>query len=610
LLSIAAIDSLQKAGSRYFFRKRQPGQEQFSIFMRDGAEGEDQLLADPAKFGSGIFTALQICTVSNDGRLLAYQVREGGEDSHRLEVLDIAMRRTLVDGLPHGFVRGFAFAHDGSCFYYVHEPVPVNGTTHHAVFRHVMGHSHDEDQEIFSAGNGPDIHVTFRLDASSMVVVVVNYGNPSTIDFHLCNLETHSSKPLLRRCEGIWAPVLRAGRIFAFTDSGAPNGRIVELISNDGGCAEVKELVSEQPCDITNFGILGSFLAVSYLNELCTLFVIHDLDGHPLEEIRFPASHTVRLISQASPGDELIYESESFTQPRSFHRYIPATRQHIPWSEQPQSSKCGENDFIFLRHSYTSCDGTAVPICLVGKKQVLNAGNIAPVIMTSYGGFGVSSTPQFSVLANWMMQKGCIFALPSIRGGSEFGSAWHEAAKRRNRQNAFDDFIAAAQWLIQRGITSPDKLAIFGGSNSGLLAATAITQRPELFAACLCIAPLLDMLRYHLFDCSRRWQEEFGSADDRDDFTVLYSYSPYHNVRDGEHYPATLFVSGDADMRCNPMHVRKMVARLQAANASGRPILLDYKPQRGHAPVLPLSMRVEALTDRLAFLQHELGLTP
>ena len=233
---------------------------------------------------------------------------------------------------------------------------------------------------------------------------------------------------------------------------------------------------------------------------------------------------------------------------------------------------------------------------LVGRRDVLKRSG-KTTIMTSYGGYGVSMTPQFSIFVAFLMERGCLFALPKIRGGSEFGVEWHNAAKRRNRQKAYDDFLCAAECLLKTGRTAPGKLAIFGGSNSGLLVAAALTQRP-----------MLDMLRYHLFDNAHVWKDEFGTVDDPDDFAALAKYSPYHRVRDGVAYPATMIVSGDADRNCNPLHARKMTARLQAANVSEHPIFLDYNKFRGHSPVLPLNERVEALTDRMAFLCDQLQL--
>jgi prolyl oligopeptidase len=217
-------------------------------------------------------------------------------------------------------------------------------------------------------------------------------------------------------------------------------------------------------------------------------------------------------------------------------------------------------------------------------------------------------TPQFSVFVAFLMERGCVFALPNIRGGGEFGATWHLAARRHLRQRAFDDFIAASEWMIEDGVAAADRIAIFGGSNSGLLVGAALTQAPALFRAVVCMAPLLDMIRYHLFDGAGKWIDEYGTADDPSDFVVLWGYSPYHQISDNTAYPAVMMVSGDADQKCNPMHARKMVARLQAATTSPHPVILDYSRHRGHSPILPLRMRAKALTDRMAFLCDQLRL--
>jgi len=227
--------------------------------------------------------------------------------------------------------------------------------------------------------------------------------------------------------------------------------------------------------------------------------------------------------------------------------------------------------------------------------------------MTSYGGFGIAVTPRFSVLVAIMIECGAIFALPRIRGGGELGMQWHDAARGRNRQKSFDDFLAAAEWLCSRGITSPSQLAIFGGSNSGLLVGAALTQRPDLFAVALCIAPLLDMVRYELFDRAVKWRREYGTVQDPEDFRALYAYSPYHRVQDDVDYPPIMFVSGDKDDRCNSLHVRKMAARLQDREAQSSAVIVDYSEERGHTPVLPLTTRVSALARRIAFLAKHLN---
>jgi prolyl oligopeptidase len=265
------------------------------------------------------------------------------------------------------------------------------------------------------------------------------------------------------------------------------------------------------------------------------------------------------------------------------------------------------SNYAHLQVQFNSNDGTTIPMFLVGRQEVLEKeGN--PTVMTAYGGFAKSMTPQFSAFVAFLMERGCLFALPNIRGGLEMGALLHEAARGRNRARAVDDFLKAAEWLIATKRTAEHKLAIFGGSNSGLIVGAALVRKPEIFRAAICIAPLLDMFRYHLFDSALLWGREFGTADDREDFLALRKYSPYHLVERAVRYPAVMLISGDTNQNCNPLHARKMTARLQDASSSGHPIILDYSTQRGHSAVLPLSTRIEALTDRLDFLCSQLQL--
>ncbi len=301
----------------------------------------------------------------------------------------------------------------------------------------------------------------------------------------------------------------------------------------------------------------------------------------------------------------MLIETESFTKPVGIFRYSARSNERTLWAKR--NIPFDSADFSHSQIWFMSRDGTRVPMYLVGRRDVLKrSGN--PTIMTSYGGYGVSMTPQFSVFVAFLMERGCLFALPNIRGGSEFGVEWHNAGKRRHRQTAYDDFLCAAEWLVKTGRTAAGKLAIFGGSNSGLLVGAALTQRPDLFGAVVCMVPMLDMLRYHLFDNTHVWKDEFGTVDDPDDFAVLTKYSPYQRVREGVAYPATMIVSGDADRNCNPLHARKMTARLQAANTSEHPIFLDYSKYRGHSPVLPLDLVLERSAVPAAVRGH--GLPP
>jgi len=400
--------------------------------------------------------------------------------------------------------------------------------------------------------------------------------------------------------------LLMTGRILAITDHESPNLRIVEVRRRIATQPEFADVIPASNVPILNWVVTEERIFVSYLRDLEVQVEIFDLGGNRLGELPPQDADTVRLIGAGEAGDEVFFEQESFTKPVRIYSYLAKDAHVKLWAERnvPFDSR----GFAQIQLWFTAKDGVSIPMFLVGRRDILEGGS-CPAIMTSYGGFGVSMTPQFSVFVAFLMERGCLFALPNIRGGSEFGVEWHNAAKRRNRQVAFHDFLAAAEWLIETGRTEARKLAIFGGSNSGLLVGAAMTQRPDLFRAVVCIAPMLDMLRYHLFDNAHMWKEEFGTADDPEDFDFLLGYSPYHRVRDGVGYPATMIVSGDSDQNCNPLHARKMAARLQAANISGRPIFLDYSPHRGHSPVLPLSERIEALTDRMAFLCDQLQLS-
>jgi prolyl oligopeptidase len=330
------------------------------------------------------------------------------------------------------------------------------------------------------------------------------------------------------------------------------------------------------------------------------------LDGVSTGALQVPAQGTVQILPGLSARSQsLFYSYESFTDPLRLCEYRPESSTTI---STPESLPSAMLEHVRVHQVwFHSMDGTAIPMSLVMRHD-LSLSTSQPVILTGYGGFGAAMTPQFSVLVAVLVELGAIFAMPSIRGGGEFGKAWHEAGSGRYRQVAIDDFIAAAEWLAGWNATQPRLVGAFGGSNGGLLVAAAMTQRPSLFQAVLCIAPLLDMVRHERFDQARKWRQEYGTVEDAEEFASLYGYSPYHRIQDGVNYPATLFVTGDRDDRCNPAHVRKMAARLQSCSAQTNPVVVDYSAERGHSPVLPLSVRKAGLSRRIAFFANELGL--
>lgn len=607
LLDIETYDSIQKVGNRYFFRKRLAGHEQPSIFFRDGMEGTDQLLVDPAERGTGKYTAVKLLRVSPDGRLLLYEVKEGGERTGTFELVDIQTRQILPDALRRGYLRGFAFGPDSGSFYYVHEAMDANRPHYRAAYHHVLGTSFEDDRELFVAGEDEKLRLHLIPGDQQLGFLIIRFLDKTYTDFYLWRFGSEETPDLVTRsAEYKFGPVLlEDGRILAITDRECPNLRIVEVRFRNGMEPEFIDVIPTSDVPIQNWIVTEERIFVSYLRALRTQVEIFDLCGNRLGELRLEDSDTLRLVGASEVGDDLFFEVESFTKPIQIYSYAVKEAQARLWAERrvPFESR----DCAHVQVWFTAKDGVRIPMFLAGHRDVLEGG-LRPTIMTSYGGYGVSMTPQFSAFVAFLIERGCLFALPNIRGGSEFGIEWHNAAKCRNRQVAFDDFLSAAEWLIDTGRTGPRKLAIFGGSNSGLLVGAAMTQRPDLFRAVVCMVPMLDMLRYHLFDNAHVWKEEFGTADDREGFAALFSYSPYHRVRDGAVYPATMIVSGDSDQNCNPLHARKMTARLQAASVSDRPILLDYSRHRGHSPVLPLSERIDALTDRMAFLCDQLQL--
>lgn len=608
LVDVETYDSLQKVGGRYFFRKRLPGQEQPSIYMREGADGPDYVLTDPSLRDTGSHTAVKPIRVSPDGRLLLYEVKQGGERTGTFELLDIETRKTLPDRLPRGYLRGFAFAPDSKAFYHVHESVGTPVHPRGVAYKHTLGTSFDKDEEVFVANECDNLQVSIVAGRSCLGFLVVRFGQSLVSDFYLSKFgSVEKPEAIIRDTPYQFGPILLDDdRILAITDRDAPNLKIVEVRRGKGSEAEFIDVVPQTDWRIQSWVPQKDRIFVSYFRRGQITIEIFDPSGKRLGEMPVEEGETAHLAGASEDSQELFVERESFARPLETCIYRHTDSTVTTWSKR--NVPFDSTRFRQTSVSFPAKDGTQIPMFLFGHADILEGGAHS-TIMTSYGGYGVPMTPQFSVFVAFLIERGCLFALPCIRGGSEFGTEWHEAAKRRNRQVAFDDFIAAAEWLIATKRTKAEKFAIFGGSNSGLLVGAAMTQRPDLFRAVVCMVPMLDMLRYHLFDNAHVWNDEFGTAADPEDFRVLLGYSPYHNVRENTAYPATMIISGDADQNCNPLHARKMTARLQTSNASGNPILLDYSRHRGHSPVLPLSERIEALTDRMAFLCDQLQLT-
>lgn len=594
------------AGDRYYFLKRQKSDEQPRIVMRKGLFGEETVLVDPAARKAAVPPALAIAALSRNGRFLGYSVRTNGADYSALEILDLERGTVLPDRISEGHCMGIAFSSDDSGFYYAHRKPAKELCNPTAVRWHRFGTGQQEDPVVFSVGEESlsylAISSSSQPDTFAYVVALSGKQRLTSLYLH----RAHSGvapELLLRDIEGCFIPFFSGDQLLAYTDHLAPNFRIVCIDPTSPHPSGWREVVSESDQRIQQFSTAGNQVFVTRVHGFSTQVEAFSLDGTCAESIALPPRGTVDL-SRASASDKLFFSYSSISEPATVFCYDTRTKQLAEWEKS--CSALDPSSFASEEVTYLSKDGTSIPLFLAAKKELLHSGPL-PTFLTSYGGFGICVTPRFTAFATFLIEQGFLFAVPAIRGGSELGEKWHSNAMRTQRQKSFDDFITAAEWLIAVNRSSRSQIAIGGGSNAGLLVGAAVTQRPDLFRAAICLGPLLDMTRYHLFDEAARWSDEYGSPEDSQDFQSLLAYSPYHNVRQGTPYPAVLLISGDADTRCNPMHARKMTARLQAASSSGHPVLLQYKHDWGHTPTQPLSAKADALTDRLLFVCHELG---
>jgi prolyl oligopeptidase len=597
-LDIEVVDQPARVGNRYFYRRRDRGQEQACIYIREVATNEERLLVDPSL--EGPFTSVSICRISGDGSLLAYDVKHGGEDRKAIALVDVNRGITLPERLAAGYASGFVFTPNCDGYFYCHET--QSDLPEHIIFRHLFQQSH-ADEIVFRAARTAESRLAVTGDEVHVGALWLHRKDSEIVaDFSLASLtEMTEWKKVFSDRRRPYSPILWDGRIFVLSGSETGISRMVELTPNG---QELCTIIPEQNNPIRQLLIASRSVYVSQLDQCVPSIRGWSLDGDHPGMVEIPPEGSIQLIGNPSQrATTFFYAHESFAQPPTFFEYASDTNASHLWyrTESPVTT-----DRCKIRQSsFRSTDGVSIPLTLVSLGNT-DLSRPVPVIMTSYGGFGVPMTPQFSVLVTLMMEQGAVFALPHIRGGGEFGRSWHDAGRARNRQTSCEDFTAAAKWLCSEGMTTPQQLGIFGGSNSGLLVAAAMTQRPELFGAVLCIVPLLDMVRYETFDRAFRWRNEYGTVEDPDDFHALYAYSPYHRVREQVDYPPVLFVSGDKDDRCNAAHVRKMAALLQSRDSQRSQIVVDYSEQRGHSPVLPLFLRVEALVHRIAFLCKEL----
>ena len=599
-LDVETVQQPARVGEQYFYLRRATGQEQPCICVNGSDRASERVLFDP-NTRADRFLSGQIYAASATGHFLAYKLRHGGEHSCAVEVVRTRSGERC-HGLETGEPRGLVFTDHPAGFFYCHEYQNENAA-HEVRFRPTADPGLDEVVLRLPRSTGSRLNLVGADNGRLAAVYYHRKSGRRVADLYLAHsCASRVWECVVRDSEDSFVPFLHQGRIFLVTHVGAPNGMVVEFVP--ARADERTVIIPEGAHPIRQLCFTRDRIFAGYLVDLDPLIQEWSFAGDRLGSLPVAQGTTITFCTPlSSQCEELFYISESFARAPEIHCYHPLRRSDSVWHSQ--RSPVVRTRCQIERASYRSIDGTTVSMYVVHPGDRISSEK-RPAVMTAYGGFGACMTPSFSVLISILLELGFRFALPLIRGGGEWGPAWHHAGRRHLHGKTIEDFLSGAEWLIGKGLTSSDCLAVFGGSHSGLMVSAAMARRPELFGAVLAIAPLTDMLRYHLFDGAGKCVDEYGSADDPQDLAVLSSYSPYHNVQTGTDYPPALFVCGDRDTKCNAAHSRKMVAQLQNRTAQRNQILLDHTPERGHSPNLPLSTRIEALTRRIAFLCHEL----
>jgi prolyl oligopeptidase len=610
LLSIGVLGVPTPARGRYFYLRRDGQQNQPILYWREGVEGADRVAVDTNALNQAGTTALDWYYPSRDGRLLAYGLSENGSEESVLHVLDLDTSRHLPDRIPRMRAASVAWLPDGRAFYYTRYPAPGvvpagEEQYHRAIYFHRLGTDPGDDPLIYQPAEKEHWPgVSLSPDGRWLVINVARTFDQT--DLYLQDLASGGGLiTVARDLPASFDGEVAHGRLFLRTNLDAPTYRLYVVDPDRPQRSDWREIVPPRgEVVLESVAIAGDRLALGYLERASSRLRLTDLEGTLVKEVFLPTLGSLFGIGAEWDGRELFYGFSSYTLPPSVYRIDLVTGASALWRRV--EADVDPRKFEVQQVTYASRDGTPVSMFVVHPSGMVKDGS-NPVYLTGYGGFNISMTPAFSRSLLLWLEHGGIVAIPNIRGGGEYGESWHQAGILASKQNSFDDFIGAAEWLIREGYTRPERLAAAGGSNGGLLVGAALTQRPDLFRAVVVQVPLLDMLRYHHFLIARLWIPEYGSADDPEQFRWLRAYSPYHHVRSGVAYPAVLLATAESDTRVDPMHARKMAARLQAATSADRPVLLRLEARAGHGAGKPLSKVQQELTDSWTFVFSELG---
>jgi prolyl oligopeptidase len=598
----------RKRGTKLFYTRNSGLQNQAVLYVQDG-DAPARALIDPNPWAKDGATALAEWEPSPDGRHLAYGVQDGGTDWRTLKVRDTITGQDLADSIEWAKYSEIAWKADGSGFYYSRYAAPAQGkftakADNHQVYFHRLGTPQSADRLIYETPETPGRVHTVDVTDDGRWLVISSFEGAGGNAIHLADIASgEAPRPLVTSLANEWVLAGSQGdELYLRTNNGASRGRILAKNARTG--AE-RLVVPEGPGTITGAALTADRLVVETLNDAKSVVRLHAPDGQVAGTVPLPGIGTAYGF-EGGLTPESYFAFSSFNRPTTIFR-LDTRSNAVEAIRQPKVA-FNPDDFVVTQRFFTSKDGTRVPM-FVSHRKGLDLSKPQPTLLYGYGGFNVSETPRFSVSWLGWMDMGGVFVLANIRGGGEYGKAWHDAGRGANKQNVFDDFIAAGEALVRSGVTTPSKLAVQGGSNGGLLVGAVVNQRPELFAAALPLVGVMDMLRYNQFTAGRFWVEDYGDPAKPDDFRALRSYSPYHNVGSGKPYPAILVMTADTDDRVVPGHSFKYAAALQAADIGDRPHLIRIETRAGHGSGKPTDKAIAEAADMWAFIGHWTGLT-
>lgn len=621
LLQIGTIGTPAPVKGRYFYTKREGEQNQAILYVRNGLRGKDRVLVNPNELSKEGTVALDWWFPNRDGKLLAYGLSKDGSEQSVLHVRDVDSGKDLPDVIERTRACSVAWLPDGKGFYYTKYP-PAGSVAkgeenyHRHVFFHMLGSDSAKDAEVFGKGRPAEDWPDVRLSPDARWLVVTEHQGWAKSEIYFKDMKKDGAEfvPLVEKVPAIFEITVRNDRFYVRTNEKAPRYKLYRVDPLKPARGDWAEIIPERKDVLEGVASIGNWIVGLYMHQAASELKFFGPDGEKDGKefglaLQMPALGTVTGLGGEWDGHELFYGFQSFTRPPTVYHIDlakrEATERDLIW--QQVKTDIDFDKYEVEQVTYPSKDGTKVTMFLAHKKGLKKNGK-NPTLLTAYGGFNISITPMFAATRFLFLEAGGLIAVPNLRGGGEYGEEWHQAGMLGKKQNVFDDFIAAAEWLIKEKYTDPKHLLIQGGSNGGLLMGAALTQRPDLFRAVVCQVPLLDMVRYHKFLIARLWIPEYGSADEPEQFKWLHAYSPYHHVKDKTAYPAVLLLTAESDTRVDPLHARKMAARLQAATSSEQPILLRQESKAGHGAGKPRSKVLEEATDVWSFIFWQLGL--